>query len=1709
MRDFPRMNFFKHLGYATGAEASPSVQFGAEAKPMDPEVFFQGDSEMAQRMRQLDWTCKPLGSPERWPQALRSPLDICLGSSFPIAIYWGPDLSLLYNDAWSPILGGKHPWALGRPAREVWPEIWDTIGPQFDQVLTSGVATRSPDQLLPMHRQGFTEECWFDYTFSPIRGADGRVAGIFNAVVETTFRHIGERRTQLLRHLAESVARSDDADAACQRAAAALASDPSDLPFALLYLREGSGLRLAASCGLPVNAPAALERLDPAAGSPGWPMAEVLVLGQAVTVEALAAGFTEPLPGGPWPEPCARAVLMPLAISSGQPALGVMVAGISPRLVLESEYRAFVERTATAISNAIAGAQALQQERARAEALAELDRAKTSFFTNVSHELRTPLTLMLGPIEEALGDVDVGPIMRERLDLAHRNSLRLLKLVNSLLDFARIEAGRMKLELQPTDLAAFTQELTGVFRATVERAGLTFDVECQPLAQPVAVDRDAWEKVVLNLLSNAFKYTLRGGIKVSLAPIGEQVRLSVHDTGVGIPARELPHVFQRFHRVEGSVGRTHEGTGIGLALVQELVKLHGGTIQVDSEPGRGSSFVVTLPAQAREEVTDDAAGVSPTSRRAESYVQEASRWLNEPQPDGQPPVFPADAHGLPAGGRFASTRQARVLLADDNADMRQYLSRLLRPWWRVEAVSDGIQAVAAARRERPDLILSDVMMSRLDGFGVLAAVRAEPDLSSVPVILLSARAGEESRIEGMHHGADDYLVKPFSARELLARVGAHLELGRVRREAAAALQRSRQQLNEVVGSIRDQFLALDADWRYTFVNDRVTAVTGHEAGQLLGRSLWEAFPRLNGTEFERRLREIAAKRMPERFVYDDSAPDGERRYANHVYPTQDGGLSLLVIDITDSRRREENATFLASIGDIMARSLEPAALMEEVGQRIGEYLRLSSCAFNEVDDKLGVTTVQFGWFRNDVPSLVGGTYHHADFVDERILQASRRGETIVVHDVETESRTEAAPYASIRLCSFVTVPFHRDGRWRFTLAVTDDRARDWRDDEVELIRQLADRVFPRLERAQAEIAAREAEARLRIAGEAARLGFWTWDLASSRVEVDTICCGLFGLEADEAVQRHMSTEGGAQLERYATSADVVLKRVHPEDQQWLHQAVKYAIEGLAPYDVEFRVIMPDGVVRWLGGKGDVQRDRTGQPRLMAGVNLDITARRAAEAALRASEERFRTMADTAPAMLWVTDRSDYLEFISRGWLEYTGQTQTLAYREGFGWLDQVHPEDREGSVTAFTQSSIEKIPFEIQYRLHRVDGAYRWALDAGRPRFDENGQWLGYIGSVIDIHEQKLALDALREADRRKDEFLATLAHELRNPLAPIRNALHLLDLVEGPAQTKRIRDMLQRQVTHMVRLVDDLMEASRISRGKLDLKLAPVSLADVLRDAVETSRPLIERAGHALQIHLPEEPLLVQGDAVRLTQVFANLLNNAAKYTNDGGLIELALKRSEGRAVVSVRDNGTGVSREHLPRLFEMFGQLDSTASRRDGGLGIGLALAKQLTEMHGGRIDAASAGVGHGSTFTVQLALIQAETNPAAAGPAPVAATIRHRILVVDDNQDAADSLALLLSFLGFEVRVVHGGAEALQACEIWHPTVILLDLGMPGMDGFEVARRLRTNPAWQDTKIVALTGWGQEQDRRSTEAAGFDHHLIKPVDINVLEALMISLG
>jgi signal transduction histidine kinase len=483
-------------------------------------------------------------------------------------------------------------------------------------------------------------------------------------------------------------------------------------------------------------------------------------------------------------------------ITSAGQARGFLVAGFSTRRILDADYQSFFDLVGGHISTAVGNARAYQEERKRAEALAELDRSKTAFFSNVSHEFRTPLTLILGPLEDELR---AQTHANERLNIAHRNALRLLKLVNTLLDFSRIEAGRIEACYEPTDLGTLTTELASVFRSAIEKAGLSLSVDCPRLPEDVYVDRDMWEKIVLNLLSNAFKFTFEGGIGVTLCKREEHVELSVTDTGVGIAPSELPRIFERFHRVRGTRSRTYEGSGIGLALVQELVKQHRGNISVHSVEGRGSTFTVSIPlgmSHLPHERLGAGRTLASTASGARPFLEEALRWLPDFEVEAGTEVSHHDdrPHSLTPGVNGGEKRH-RILLADDNADMRDYLRRLLGQYFDVTTAGDGEAAFAAACAHQPDLVLSDVMMPHLDGFGLVQRLRSHPQTSAIPIILLSARAGEEARVEGLQHGADDYVTKPFNARELLARIRTTLDLQRVRREASAAISRLNAELS--------------------------------------------------------------------------------------------------------------------------------------------------------------------------------------------------------------------------------------------------------------------------------------------------------------------------------------------------------------------------------------------------------------------------------------------------------------------------------------------------------------------------------------------------------------------------------------------------------------------------------------------------------------------------------------------------------------------------------------------------------------------------------------------------------------------------------------------------------------------------------------------------------------------------------------------------
>jgi signal transduction histidine kinase/DNA-binding response OmpR family regulator len=1238
------------------------------------DTLFVGSSEVAALMRHTDWSRTAVGPVDSWPQSVRALVRMMLTSRYAMWMGWGPQLAFFYNDAYARMtLGAKHPWALAKPARDVWNEIWADIGPRIEHVLATGEATWDEGLLLFLERSGYPEETYHTFSYSPLHQDDGTIAGMFCVVTEETDRLIGERRLSVLRTLGTHLTAAQTPDDVWLALERSLRSDPRDLPFTLTYVVESDGTTLTLSSVTNVS------RMDPVAPARihiddgRWPI-RPLIDGSATHV-IVDRPEADAWPSGPWHRPPANAIAMAIPGQGEARPAGIFIAGLNPFRPLDGGYESFVSLYVGQLAAALANVHAYAAERRRAEALAQIDRAKTTFFSNVSHELRTPLTLMLGPVNDALGS-EQRALTGDALELVYRNALRLRKLVNALLEFSRIEAGRIQATYEPVDLGAYTGELASAFESAITRAGLRYVIEIGDVGGPTYVDRDMWEKIVLNLVSNAFKYTFEGEIAVSLAGDGDHVVLRVRDSGTGIAAHELPRIFDRFHRVEGARGRTQEGTGIGLALVQELVKLHGGVVSVESTEGRGTTFTVSIPQGTGHLPADriaDARPSSPSLIAADPFVADAEQWLPDARVDLTPALSP---QGVPD----ATIGQARLVLADDNADMRAYLGRVLGARWQVEFAADGQQALELTRSLRPDLVITDVMMPRLDGFGLLRELRADPATRRIPIMMLSARAGEESRIEGFEAGADDYLVKPFTAREVVARVEAQLLRARVR-------------------------------WVEDEHRRRLASVFSHAPVA------------------------IALLRGP-----------------THIFELANGPY----LELIDGR-------------DVVGRTMREA-LPELEGQGIYEIL---------------------------------------------------------------------------------------------------------------------DRVY-------------------------------------------------------------------------------------------------------------------------------------------------------------ASGERF------------------------------VGRSHRTLLRRG-------------------PAHELEACYFDFVYQ----------------PTFDGRGQVDGIAVVAFEVTDLASARQAAEEANRAKDEFLAMLGHELRNPLAPILTALQLLRL-RGVQAGERERTIIERQVRHLVGLVDDLLDVSRITRGKVRLSQVPLEVSEAVAKAIELASPLLEQHRHDLVVDVPTHGLAVLADPDRLAQIIGNLVTNAAKYTSPGGRIRVSATLDGQDVVLCVRDTGMGIDPEMLPRIFDLFTQDRQAIDRAQGGLGLGLAIVRSLVVLHGGTVTARSEGRGRGSEFIVRLPHVTIGIARARQEDAEQAqpASSGLRVLVVDDNKDAALMLAEALAQAGHQTAMAFDGPGALREAARFRPDVALLDLGLPVMDGFELARQFRSHAELQTTKLVAVTGYGQEHDRRRTQLAGFDAHLVKPVDIQSVSELIVRI-
>ena len=1327
---------------------APKLSGGANEHRGPDAAFLSGGGEMGALIRAFDWSQTAVGAPDTWSVTLRMMVRFLLANRFPLLLWWGEKYVSFYNDAYRPVLGAKHPWALGKAVSECWAEIWPTLQPLIDTPFMGGPATWIEDLELELNRSDFPEETHFTVAYSPVpdETTPNGIGGVLATVHEITEKVIGERRVRVLRDLGTRAAEAKTAEEACLRAATTLAQSPKDIPFVLLYLTDPEGERahLAASSGFEQGTgidPSVIE-LSEEHSDKTWPLAAVRRTGKMQVVENLSARFPK-VPPGPWTDPTRSAVVLPIRSNISHQFSGFIVMGVSSRLSLDEGYRDFLELATTQIATAISNARAFVEQLKRAEGLAEIDRAKTVFFSNVSHEFRTPLTLMLGPIEALLLNSSSLPAeARDSLLTAHRNSLRLLRLVNSLLDFSAIEAGRIKATYVATDISKVTTDLASTFRSIMETAGLEFSVNCSPLSEPVYVDRDMWEKVVLNLLSNAFKFTFTGRVSVHLLANRGHAELTVSDTGTGIPEADLPNIFNRFFRVEGAAGRTHEGTGIGLALIHELVKLHGGTTSVSSTLSVGSIFTVSIPFGTahlpRASVSVQSESPS-TAIRAEAFTREALTWL----PDDR------DMTSLENGASSAERRsgaevgRARILLADDNADMRQYIRRALGTDYEVVTASEGEEALRKIRENPPDLVIADIMMPRVDGFEVLRAVRADPTTQLLPVIFLSARAGEEDRIIGLEAGANDYLVKPFSVKELKAHVSTHLEIARVRKETVkresalrAEAEASQNKAIAVLESITDGFQALDKNWNVTYANAEAGRLTGLRPEDMVGKNHWELFPDAVGTLVHRELLRAAEERIPVEF-HNYYVP-WQRWFHLKAYPSADGGLSIFYEDVTTQYRaaaeRDKANQLLTAILDsspnvIAAKDLDGRymvlneATASIIGRPVAEIIGLTDRELSgpEIADPImaidaEVVRTQKVVYAEEPYLAPTGKVHWFQYMKAPLREADGAvsGMVVVARDVTGQKETENALKES-------------QANQAFLLQLTDALRNPTDSEDV-------------ITTATALLGGHLA---------AGSVGYSETDPTGNYV---TVIRDWTAAHFRNLVGRHLLDDYGPQIIaelRAGRTVRVNDVNVDPQTSGPLQQIAYSAVGTRALVIVPLirngrfasSLFVVDKAAR-VWNDTEVLLIEEVAARIWASVE-----RARAETALRVSEARFRAAVQANSSVMWTTNPRGEVEGELPGWGAFTGQ-QREEY-QGNGWSKAVHREDAQRSVDAWKEAVAARRIYAIEHRVRRHDDIWRVCSSRAVPVFDNNANIIEWVGVTNDITEERMLLTALQESEGR------------------------------------------------------------------------------------------------------------------------------------------------------------------------------------------------------------------------------------------------------------------------------------------------------------------------------------------------------------------------
>jgi PAS domain S-box-containing protein len=1121
------------------------------------------------------------------------------------------------------------------------------------------------------------------------------------------------------------------------------------------------------------------------------------------------------------------------------------------------------------VNTNLSNAQTYEAERQRAEFLGELNQVKTAFLSSISHEFRTPLTLILGSVEEILqGEDCLNFSQREQLTIAKRNSLRLLKLVNTLVDFSSIEAERIQAVYEPTDLATLTIELVSMFRSSIERAGIHLIIDCPPLPEPVYIDREVWEKIVMNLFSNALKFTFKSEIILSLRWVTNGIELEVQDTGI----------------------------------------------------------------------------------TTATYLDEVKSWSAETNVVVQVQQMPPPQLPLP-----------QILLVDDNPDLCNYIQRLLSQKYQIKSVNSGLAALESIREQKPDLVITDVIMPELNGLELLQILRHDPDTQRIPIILLSARAEENARIEGLEAKADDYLIKPFSARELLARVQSILEMTQLRQEATIREQElinTKARVTDILESITDGFLSLDHQWRLTYVNGASERLSGKTREELLGGNFWDIYSHLMGFEGEEKLRQVIQTQVADNF--ETCLAQDNLWYEVHVYPYEKG-LAIYWRDIT--KRKQAEITLLKS------------------EERLRVALKSAPITLFNQDQ-----TLRYTWVHN--PTL-------------------NQSDQEIIDNTDFELFPEAG---------------------------------------VARLTQLKRRVL--------------------------ETGIGT------REEVPIFADG----------------------QQYCF--DLTIEPLHNPNHE---------IIGITCAAVDI---------------SDYKR-----------IELAL---RQSEAQARARTEELKTFMETVPAAVWIA-HDPQCHQMTANWAAHelvqlaSGSLVTATPEDGsypFEFKIQrqgqdIPPEDLPMQQAGRTGENIES-EFEFVFENGEVRSIYGRAV----PLRDEAGEIRGVIGAFLDVSDRKrveqereqllIREQAAREqaemTNRIKDEFLTVLSHELRSPLNPILGWTKLLQTRKFDSQgTAQALETIERNAKLQTQLIEDLLDISRMLRGNMVLHKQPVNLITIITSVIETFKLAAEAKGIQVRFEIAQNSgfssllIYVLGDETRLQQIIWNLLSNGIKFTTPGGIVEIYLKSGEDHVQIQVKDTGIGINPQFLPYVFDYFRQQDGTNTRKFGGLGLGLAIVRHLTELHGGTVSANSLGENLGAAFSVQLPLMKSVETCHGTSVQPQNPEINSinltglRVLAIDDQAETRTLIGSILTQAGAQVKMASSAQEALLMIQEFSPDVLVSDIAMPDMEVYIFRDEVRNTSS---IPVIGLTTNPEETNASLTRDTRFQIHLAKPIVADELVACVATL-